>query len=175
MTREDIFNLIKNQNPTIAEIGVEHGGFVDLYYKDNYIIHLIDMWQTEGNDFYFSQKPNQVENGYNEVVKKYKDKKNVNIVKSKSIDAANRYEDNFFDLVYIDADHSYEAVLQDITYWFPKVKKGGIISGHDFDVPTSNQYYANFGVGKAVREFFKDNFNLTNEEAYKSWYSYKNE
>jgi hypothetical protein len=48
------------------------------------------------------------------------------------------------DLVYIDADHVYEAVAADIRLWTPKVRPGGILAGHDFGVFP--------GVGKAVHE-----------------------
>jgi predicted O-methyltransferase YrrM len=48
------------------------------------------------------------------------------------------------DLVYIDADHFYEAVQADIRLWTPKVRPGGILAGHDFGVFP--------GVGKAVHE-----------------------
>lgn len=49
-----------------------------------------------------------------------------------SLEAAATYEDNSLDFVFIDADHSYEAVRADIIAWWPKVKPGGIISGHDY-------------------------------------------
>lgn len=53
-------------------------------------------------------------------------------VRATSLDAATIFPDEYFDLVYIDADHGYHAVVQDIKVWLPKVKKGGIISGHDY-------------------------------------------
>jgi hypothetical protein len=40
---------------------------------------------------------------------------------------------NDLDFVYIDGNHEYEYVMQDIMLYYPKVKKGGIIGGHDFD------------------------------------------
>tara|TARA_Y100000310_G_C20694545_1_gene824618 strand:- start:4630 stop:5115 length:486 start_codon:yes stop_codon:yes gene_type:complete len=46
-----------------------------------------------------------------------------------STNAAKLFNDSYFDLVYIDALHTYDAVLADIKAWLPKVKKGGIISG----------------------------------------------
>jgi hypothetical protein len=49
-----------------------------------------------------------------------------------SIEAAETYLDNSLDFVFIDAAHDYDSVKQDIISWLPKVKKGGIISGHDY-------------------------------------------
>lgn len=65
-------------------------------------------------------------------------------IKSLSHEAANLFEDNSVDICFIDAGHSYEAVKKDIESWLPKMKKGGIISGHD--------YNAWEGVNKAVNE-----------------------
>lgn len=57
-----------------------------------------------------------------------------NIVKIRklSVDAAKDFEDGFLDAVYIDGDHRAEAVAEDLAAWIPKVKKGGLIMGHDF-------------------------------------------
>ena len=46
--------------------------------------------------------------------------------------AASLFEDSSLDGVFIDADHTYEAVKKDIQNWFPKVRKGGILAGHDY-------------------------------------------
>jgi len=65
--------------------------------------------------------------------------------------------------VFIDANHTYEHVAEDISLWSPKVIQGGLISGDDFiDKP-------NYGVIKAVREAFGDNF----KTAGKIWYTTK--
>ncbi len=173
MTRNDLINLIEEKSPKIAEIGVEFGGFTDIYYRENSEIHLIDMWQTENNDYYFSERAGQVEQGYSQVLSKYGNASNVKMVKMRSDEAAKLYEDGYFDWIYIDADHTYEAVLDDIKNWLPKLKKGGIISGHDFDPDPSDSNYSLYGVEKAVKEFFGDNFKLTNESNYKSWYVLK--
>jgi predicted O-methyltransferase YrrM len=53
-------------------------------------------------------------------------------VRLTSVEAAATYEDSSLDFVFIDADHSYESVREDIIAWWPKVKAGGIISGHDY-------------------------------------------
>ena len=54
------------------------------------------------------------------------------IHRMKSVDAAKEVEDRSIDIVFIDALHTYEGVKDDLESWVPKVKIGGIISGHDY-------------------------------------------
>ncbi len=70
----------------------------------------------------------------------------INPVKSISWEAATMYEDESLDFIFIDAAHDYNSVKKDILAWFPKLKKGGIIAGHD--------YTTHAGVKRAVDEFF---------------------
>lgn len=69
-------------------------------------------------------------------------------VKSRSVEAAAQIPYSSLDFVFIDGDHSYEAVRDDIKAWLPRVKKGGWIGGHD--------YATEDGVTKAVNEAFKE-------------------
>lgn len=55
------------------------------------------------------------------------------VFEASSLDAAKEIRDGSFDFVFIDADHSYEAVNADIAAWTPKVRPGGFITGHDYD------------------------------------------
>ena len=55
-----------------------------------------------------------------------------NAKRMSSVEAAETYLDNSLDFVFIDAAHDYDNVKQDIISWLPKVKKDGIISGHDY-------------------------------------------
>jgi len=50
-----------------------------------------------------------------------------------SLEAATKFEDSTFDFVYIDASHEYADVKADIQAWLPKVKKGGILAGDDYN------------------------------------------
>jgi Methyltransferase domain len=56
----------------------------------------------------------------------------VEIRRQHTLEAAKAVPDYSLDFVFIDADHSYEACLADIKAWTPKVKRGGMISGHDY-------------------------------------------
>jgi predicted O-methyltransferase YrrM len=53
----------------------------------------------------------------------------------KSVEASKLYEDESLDFVFIDADHTKEGFSDDMDCWFPKVKQGGVIAGHDYDYP----------------------------------------
>ncbi|GAF91208.1 unnamed protein product, partial [marine sediment metagenome] len=54
----------------------------------------------------------------------------IKFVKEYSVKASEILSDNL-DFVYIDGNHSYEFVKQDIMCWFPKVRVGGVLGGHD--------------------------------------------
>lgn len=73
----------------------------------------------------------------------------INPIRKRSHDAASLYKNRSLDFIFIDASHEYKDVLLDLQLFYPKLKKGGIIAGHD---------YVNFGgVKQAVNEFFKCN------------------
>lgn len=73
----------------------------------------------------------------------------------KSVDAAKNFADGSLDFVYIDANHSYAFVKEDILAWLPKIKKGGIIGGHDYDW-TDKDFNDELAVKRAVDEIFGD-------------------
>jgi hypothetical protein len=104
--------------------------------------------------------------------------------------AVDLFPDESLDFVYIDANHEYSYVVEDIKLWYPKVKKGGIVAGHDYlDIDWYDDEYSEkdknkymwgdgqhfigvFGVNPAVDEFCRENnieFSLT-EEFSRTWY-----
>jgi hypothetical protein len=70
----------------------------------------------------------------------------VEIIREDSQAAAGGFPDHSIDLVFLDADHSYEAVAADIRAWMPKVTERGLLCGHD--------YTTRVGVRRAVDEVF---------------------
>jgi hypothetical protein len=67
----------------------------------------------------------------------------------RSVDASGHFPDAAVDFVFIDADHSYEGCKRDLEVWFPKIRPGGWICGHDYE----NTAFPKFGVTRAVNEF----------------------
>jgi len=74
----------------------------------------------------------------------------LHIVKTTSLKASQLFDEEYFDLVFLDAGHQYQSVVEDIDAWLPLVKEGGLISGHDYGA----RHYP--GVKKAVGEIFGD-------------------
>jgi len=72
----------------------------------------------------------------------------VEIIRKTSIEAVKDVPDGSLDFVYIDALHEFDPVMMDLIEWVPKVRKGGIVAGHDY----SNVFYQ-FGVIEAVRAY----------------------
>lgn len=70
-----------------------------------------------------------------------------------SVFASTLFVDEFFDFIYIDGNHNYDSVIEDMQAWFPKVKKGGVLGGHDFDTRNVTRQ----DVAEAVKDFSKDN------------------
>jgi predicted O-methyltransferase YrrM len=56
----------------------------------------------------------------------------INLIKNESKNESLNYENEFFDIIYIDASHDYQSVKDDINCWLPKLKKNGIICGDDY-------------------------------------------
>ena len=75
-----------------------------------------------------------------------------------SVDAAAAVPDRSCAFVFIDADHSYDSVRNDIRAWRHKVRPGGILAGHDC--------YTFASVYNAVRDELGDNFIMTNENVW---------
>jgi predicted O-methyltransferase YrrM len=73
-----------------------------------------------------------------EVEKKYFERTawfpNISHLKLTSLEGANEFQDASLDFVYLDGDHRTDAVVADIDAWKPKIRKGGILAGHDINM-----------------------------------------
>jgi len=76
----------------------------------------------------------------------------INPIRKRSHDAALSYKNRSLDFIFIDASHEYKDVLLDLQLFYPKLKRGGIIAGHD--------YHGFVGVKAAVDEFFSQSVDV---------------
>lgn len=111
-----------------AEIGVENGRYSEVLCLKNPKLKLkcIDPWKAFGHH---SDADMEVtyQNAFNRL-----SKYNVEFIRKTSVDAAKEVVDGSLDFVYIDGLHGFDPVITDIIAWVPKVKVGGIVSGHDY-------------------------------------------
>jgi hypothetical protein len=75
------------------------------------------------------------------------------VLRNTSVGASTKIADRHFDMAYIDAEHTKEAVIEDLTCWLPKVKDGGWIGGHDYNHPFEAKRKL-WGVKQVVDEVF---------------------
>lgn len=68
----------------------------------------------------------------------------VTLHRMSSVEFAKQFPDASYDYIFIDGDHSYDAVISDLRAWFPKIKNGGIFSGHDVLVKDVQRALAEF-------------------------------
>lgn len=138
-----IKRLPKNTPIIGAEIGVYKGSLSKILLErlPNLQLHMIDRWKaysveeiTENDKSSMSLRKQETFVNAKKlairVSKKYRGR--ANIIHLDSQTAAIKFEDKIFDFIFIDADHSYAAVYNDISEWLPKVKLGGWICGHDY-------------------------------------------
>lgn len=120
-----------------AEIGVEQGEYSEVLARNIYYtkLFLVDAWKAyKGYRDHVSQSKLD---GFLEAVKARMkrfdaDGKRIVIIRSFSVEAAREFDDGSLDFVYIDANHEFSHVVADLAAWVPKVRVGGIVSGHDF-------------------------------------------
>lgn len=75
------------------------------------------------------------------------------VLRKTSREAAATFQDGTLDFVYVDACHRYEAVLDDLETWWPKIRSGGILAGHDFICPREAKSGWGQFIQPAVLEF----------------------
>jgi glycosyltransferase involved in cell wall biosynthesis len=147
-TTENELNALFNEakkNESIVEIGSWKGRSTHALLSGNTgIVYAVDHWKgTESDGDAHKEAFVDSDAVYMQFVGNVGMFPNLKVMKMSSEEASLKFEDNSIDMVFIDGDHSYEAVKKDIELWLPKVKK--IICGHDYNFK---------GVETAVNEAF---------------------
>ncbi len=162
LARREDFLKIFPKNSTGAELGVFQGKFsraiIEIVQPRE--LHLIDPWWKAAGEFYgeWSRYHNGGEllstrKAYEQARANVKavDRKGVAVFHVEDdLECLARFEDGYFDWVYIDSSHRYDHTVKELELARRKVKPGGIIAGHDWR-PDPNHIH--HGVYKAVHEF----------------------
>ncbi len=135
------------ENGVVAELGVDQGKFSNdiLTYSRPAKLHLVDMW---GTDRYGEEKKQAVANQFAKEIEKGTVVMNIGM----STEVVDSFDDALFDWIYIDTDHTYRTTIKELLRYEKKVKRGGIIAGHDY-VIGNWQDHVRYGVIEAVHQF----------------------
>jgi hypothetical protein len=143
------FQRIERKEIVGAEIGVHRGihAWDMLCGLDSLVmLHLVDPYLE-----YSAYKENRDEHKEEALNRLESKRDRVKWHLETSEEASHKFSTESLDFVYLDGDHSYEAVKKDIRLWWPKVKQNGMLAGHDFDI------IGHPDVHKAVLEFACNN------------------
>lgn len=133
-------NLMRGRPAQAVEIGVRYGenavSMIEAYPE--LTLYLVDNY-----------KETDCPNAYARAKERLEGK--VEFIIEDSVAAATQFQDDSLDYAYIDAGHTCEDVRKDISAWFPKVKKTGMLAGHDYSMES---------VKRAVKSFVDDKLHL---------------
>jgi tetratricopeptide (TPR) repeat protein len=165
--RLDLLEKFVKPGMCCAEVGVYRAEYSSEMLKrcSRGVLFLVDTWGVRAGYSDYTHSQQEWDFIYSDVVSKFKNNSEVVTCRKDSIEACESFKQNYLDFVYIDANHSYEKVIEDIRAWWKKVKNGGVISGHDYKADTVYQAVHDFmieiGIGKHL-------FYVT-EDPYPSW------
>ena len=199
--RKELISLFQERN--VIGRGVEVGAFKGDYAREilggwSGMLYLVDIWNQMSDEHYADScnqySPKQL---ISECIDNIHGNENRCVmIRAESSSAANLFQNQSLDFVYIDANHRYDYVKEDLQLWFPKVRVGGVLAGHDYlkidwrspvDLLPNGKdraiwvkrengtrtFAGEFGVNPAVDEFCAQNefvVNVTEEEWWGSWY-----
>lgn len=135
-TRE--FEISRRLNQSGAKVGVEIGVFKGQFSKailDRWpgTLYMVDPWRPLGDEYLDSSNHKLHATAYSDTmnaIQGYEDR--AFMIRALSDQAVHLFADNSLDYVYIDGNHAYDWVKQDLELWWPKLKSGGIMTGHDY-------------------------------------------
>jgi len=177
--REDLGHYL-NRHSLLGEgveVGVLTGKFSACLLStwEGRMLHCVDAWKEYTKEESYVDKnnvpQNQHEANYIEALRTLSPfAERHKIHRTLSIDASKTFRDGSLDFVYLDVQHHFESVVEDLNSWAPKVRRGGIISGHDYldGVLPSGQ----FEVKRAVDQWARDRdlkVVCSGEHVWRSW------
>lgn len=143
-----------------VEVGVFRGENMARFCEAGLDVTGVDPWSDdEMNTVRDKKEPAEVT--YQRALEKLKPF-NYKLIRKSSMEAVKDFEDGSLDFVYIDANHSFGHVAMDLSIWIEKIKKGGIISGHDYFIDDHGSHQKHIGHAKDAIDAFAKSYGFTN-------------
>lgn len=138
-----------------AEIGVERGHYSKRLCEaiPNLSLFCIDPWEVY-EDYGDIRDAHRIHIDYAKAIRRLAPYK-CTLIRKSSMDAVKEFMVDSLDFVYIDGNHTFPYVWDDITQWYRIVRPGGIVSGHDYIWRAHGK--SDLSVGKAVNLFVGQN------------------
>lgn len=167
-TRNDLPIIFKELGYKVGvEVGVFKGRFTAQLGSTNLKVYGVDPWVAyeDFNDERIGMDKMQEKQDFFCKVAQWRLQyhKNCKIIKKTSMEAVKDFEDNSIDFVYIDGNHYFKYIAEDLWEWSKKVRKGGIVSGHDY-----LERYTWYCHVRPVVDAYIESFNIRN------WYVFGN-
>lgn len=153
---QNLLNSVMRKNVRVLEVGAWKGCstavLADAVSEYNGRVVSIDTFKGSVNTWNLGEAAeNRLEAVCRQNMEKLGFAETVVTVISSSLNAVDLFQDEYFDLVFIDGDHRYEPFVTDVRAWLTKVAVGGILCGHDH---TSERKYRDHDA--ATRKLFDD-------------------
>jgi hypothetical protein len=134
-TRDDLPQLFVDLGFKVgAEIGVERGLFSEKLLKAGLELYCIDPW-IHCSSWSYHRSVETMAAIEQEALGRLSRYPKAHAIKAISMEAVQQFKDGSLDFVYIDGNHEFRYVAEDLQEWVPKVRKGGIVAGHDYFTP----------------------------------------
>jgi len=181
----------KKQNMRLADVGC-WTGFITLVLNEiagemDHFVYAIDNFKRDDNaEFQFISSYLNIKTILNECINDYGASSTIKIDEGDSDITASHYANEYFDVIFINAWHfKCNEFTKDLKYWYPKLKKDGLILGYNYDIKDlpgiknynnsvdfDNPFNVHIGIIKGLKEFFGDKVNKTEKGSI--WWVKKN-
>ncbi len=155
-SRNDLPLLFKDMGYKVgAEIGVFQGEFTEKFCEVGLTMYAIDPWLGYSGSGRTEKVQDKQDVNFEEAKTRLSPFKDCKLVRKSSMDALTDFADGSLDFVYIDGDHRFRYIAEDLSEWFVKVKSGGAISGHDYFITKPSSTNVIIQVQPVVDAFVK--------------------
>jgi hypothetical protein len=158
---------------TMVEVGCYKGDYAKTVLKSWQGAHyiMVDPWIEQSPDIFKEKDSYNHSESHKQCLELARNDPRISLLREFSVEASMLIQDGSLDCCYIDGNHAYIQFLEDMDHWWPKVKVGGIICGHDYYNHTRNGHWCE--VKKALDKWAGERSLPFNVTTCSSWWILK--